>query len=139
LAGSVHNAARGRVPAIVIAGLSPVTDGAIAWALAKRIHYHYIQDMTRQHELVASIHEVVLRSARARNRESGGWPAPFKIATAPPEGPIYIYRRPRNLGRAGRRKDRVSGVLACGWARRSGDTEIQEIYQAIDRYPNGRL
>src|SRR5712671_6637469 len=27
LGGSVHNAARGRVPAIVIAGLSPVTDG----------------------------------------------------------------------------------------------------------------
>src|SRR3954470_1543286 len=52
LGGSVHNAARGRVPAIVLAGLSPVTDGGKQ--LGTRNEFiHYIQDMSRQADIVA--------------------------------------------------------------------------------------
>jgi len=51
LSGSVHNAARGRVPAIIIAGLSPVTDGG-ARTGTRNEFIHYIQDTPRQHEIV---------------------------------------------------------------------------------------
>ncbi len=52
LGGSVHNAARGRVPAIVIAGLSPVTDGGDRIGTRNEF-IHHIQDMPRQHEIVS--------------------------------------------------------------------------------------
>src|SRR5215467_6490679 len=52
LGGSVHNAARGRVPAIVIAGLSPVTDGGTRIG-SRNEFIHDIQDMSRQHDIVA--------------------------------------------------------------------------------------
>jgi len=47
---SIHNAARGRVPAIIVAGLSPVsTSGERTGARTEFIHY--TQDTTRQHEI----------------------------------------------------------------------------------------
>jgi len=52
LGGSVHNAARGRIPAIIIAGLSPVTDGGDRVGTRNEF-IHHIQDMSRQHEIVA--------------------------------------------------------------------------------------
>ena len=52
LGGSVHNAARGRVPAIIVAGLSPVT--ANPERVGSRNEFiHYIQDTPRQQEIVA--------------------------------------------------------------------------------------
>src|SRR5215510_9268126 len=51
LGGSVHNAARGRVPAIIVAGLSPVTDGGSRVG-SRNEFIHYIQDAPRQQEIV---------------------------------------------------------------------------------------
>src|SRR5215467_4394352 len=52
LGGSVHNAARGRVPAIVVAGLSPLTINRERVG-ARNEFIHYIQDTPRQQEIVA--------------------------------------------------------------------------------------
>src|SRR5262252_10683442 len=51
LGGSVHNAARGRVPAIIIAGLSPLTENRERVG-ARNEFIHYLQDTPRQHEIV---------------------------------------------------------------------------------------
>lgn len=88
LGGSVHNACRGRIPAIIIAGLSPLTDRNER--IGERNEFiHYIQDTPRQHEIVGqymkwcyelrapeTIDAVLLR----------GW----QMATTQPEGPVYI-------------------------------------------------
>jgi acetolactate synthase-1/2/3 large subunit len=88
LGGSIHNAARGRVPAIIVAGLSPLTTNPERTG-ARNEFIHYIQDTPRQHEIVAQymkwsyelrasemIDAVVLRAVQ--------------IATTVPEGPVYI-------------------------------------------------
>lgn len=88
LGGSVHNAARGRVPAIIVAGLSPVTTNTSRTG-ARNEFIHYIQDVPHQHEIVAQymkwsyevrapemVDEVVLRA--------------MQIATTMPEGPVYV-------------------------------------------------
>jgi acetolactate synthase-1/2/3 large subunit len=88
LGASVHNAARGRVPAIIIAGLSPVsTDSSRIGSRTEFIHY--TQDTSRQHEIVGQymkwsyelrasemVDAVLLRGAQ--------------LATTMPEGPVYI-------------------------------------------------
>ncbi|NUZ07942.1 thiamine pyrophosphate-requiring protein [Piscinibacter koreensis] len=85
---SIHNAARGRVPAIVVAGLSPVsTSGERTGARTEFIHY--TQDSTRQHEIggqymkwsyevraAEMIDQVLLRG--------------LQIATSVPAGPVYL-------------------------------------------------
>lgn len=85
---SIHNAARGRVPAIIVAGLSPLTvSGARTGARTEYIHY--TQDSTRQHEIggqymkwsyevraAEMIDQVLLRGAQ--------------IAATAPEGPVYL-------------------------------------------------
>jgi len=88
LGGSIHNAARGRIPAIIVAGLCPVTDsgGRIG---SRNEFIHYIQDAPRQQEIVSQyvkwsyevrsadmIEKILLRG--------------FQIATTPPDGPVYI-------------------------------------------------
>src|SRR5215213_2646227 len=52
LGGSVHNAARGRVPAIIVAGLSPLTANSERTG-SRNEFIHYIQDTPRQQEIVA--------------------------------------------------------------------------------------
>ncbi|MEJ7932418.1 thiamine pyrophosphate-requiring protein [Ramlibacter sp. AN1015] len=88
LGSSIHNAARGRVPAIIVAGLSPVSvSGERAGARTEFIHY--TQDSTRQHEIVAQymkwfyevrapemVDQVLLRGAQ--------------IAHGAPQGPVYL-------------------------------------------------
>lgn len=85
---SIHNAARGRVPAIIVAGLSPVsTSGERTGARTEYIHY--TQDSTRQHEIggqymkwsyevraAEMIDQVLLRGVQ--------------IAATVPEGPVYL-------------------------------------------------
>lgn len=85
---SIHNAARGRVPAIVVAGLSPVSvSGERTGARSEFIHY--TQDAPRQHEIGGQfmkwsyelrapemVDQVLLRGAQ--------------IACTSPEGPVYI-------------------------------------------------
>ena len=48
---SIHNAARGRVPAIIIAGLSPVSTSGERTG-SRNEFIHYTQDTPRQHEIV---------------------------------------------------------------------------------------
>jgi len=88
LGGSVHNAARGRVPAIILAGLSPVTDGGDRVGTRNEF-IHYIQDMTRQHELVAPYMKWCYE---LRQPETVGpiMARAVQIATSSPEGPVYI-------------------------------------------------
>ena len=85
---SIHNAARGRVPAIIVAGLSPVsTSGERIGARSEFIHY--TQDTTRQHEIggqymkwsyevraAEMIDQVLLRG--------------IQLACTAPEGPVYL-------------------------------------------------
>ena len=86
LGASVHNAARGRIPAIVVAGLSPVScDPSV---LGHRNEYiHYTQDTSRQSDIVApymkwmyepapDMVEPVVRRA-------------LQIASSQPRGPVY--------------------------------------------------
>ncbi len=88
LGGSVHNAARGRVPVIIVAGLPPVSDKGERTG-SRNEFIHYIQDTPRQQEIVAQymkwcyelrapemVDAVALRAAQ--------------IATTMPEGPVYI-------------------------------------------------
>jgi acetolactate synthase-1/2/3 large subunit len=85
---SIHNAARSRVPAIIVAGLSPVsTSGERIGSRTEFIHY--TQDSTRQHEIGGQymkwsyevrapemIDQVLLRG--------------IQLATTVPEGPVYL-------------------------------------------------
>jgi acetolactate synthase I/II/III large subunit len=85
---SIHNAARGRVPAIVVAGLSPIsTSGERTGARSEFIHY--TQDSTRQHEICGQymkwsyelrapemVDQVLLRG--------------IQLATTAPQGPVYL-------------------------------------------------
>lgn len=85
---SIHNAARGRVPAIIVAGLSPVTvSGERVGARTEFIHY--TQDSTRQHEIggqymkwsyevraAEMVDQVLLRAVQ--------------LATTTPQGPVYL-------------------------------------------------
>ena len=88
LGGSVHNAARARVPAIIVAGLSPLTEHGDR--VGRRNEFiHYIQDTPRQAEIVAQymkwcyelrapemIDEVLLRA--------------MQISITVPQGPVYL-------------------------------------------------
>jgi acetolactate synthase-1/2/3 large subunit len=88
LGGSVHNAARGRIPAIIVAGLSPVT--ANPDRVGSRNEFiHYIQDTPRQQEIVA---QYMKWSYELRAPEMVDQIAlrAVQIATTMPEGPIYI-------------------------------------------------
>jgi acetolactate synthase-1/2/3 large subunit len=88
LGGSIHNAARGRVPAIIVAGLSPTTESS-ARVGSRNEFIHYIQDAPRQHEIVSqymkwcyelrapeTVDKVLLRG--------------MQIARGAPQGPVYI-------------------------------------------------
>jgi acetolactate synthase-1/2/3 large subunit len=85
---SIHNAARARVPALIVAGLSPVTvDGERKGSRTEFIHY--TQDSTRQHEIGGQymkwsyelragemVDQVLLRA--------------LQLAQAEPQGPVYV-------------------------------------------------
>ncbi|VWX58257.1 Acetohydroxy-acid synthase small subunit [Burkholderiales bacterium 8X] len=85
---SIHNAARGRVPAIIVAGLSPVSTRGDR--IGSRTEFiHYTQDTSRQHEIGGAymkwsyeirapemIDQVLRRAAQ--------------LAHAVPEGPVYL-------------------------------------------------
>ena len=88
LGGSIHNAARGRVPAIILAGLSPVTEGSDRKGTRNEF-IHYIQDTPRQHEIVAQYMKWAYE-LRASEAVEGVVLRGLQIATTPPEGPVYI-------------------------------------------------
>lgn len=88
LGGSVHNACRGRIPAIVIAGLSPLTDRGER--VGERNEFiHYIQDTPRQHEIVGQYMKWTYELRAPETVDAvllRGW----QLATSSPEGPVYI-------------------------------------------------
>src|SRR5262245_48271668 len=129
LGGSVHNAARGRVPAIVIAGLSPVTDGGDRVGTRNEF-IHYIQDMTRQHELVAPYMKWCYEM-RAPETVTPVMARAIQIATTPPEGPIYITgAREVWEGDAGDKLEKLEHWPASGLGVLS-EREISDLYKAI--------
>ncbi len=88
LGGSVHNAARGRVPAIIVAGLSPLTENPERVG-ARNEFIHYIQDTPRQHEIVGQYMKWSYE-LRAPEMVDAVALRAVQIATTAPEGPVYI-------------------------------------------------
>jgi len=85
---SIHNAARGRVPAIIVAGLSPVsTRGDRVGARTEYIHY--VQDTTRQHEIGGQYMKWSYE-LRAAEMIDAVLVRALQIATTAPQGPVYI-------------------------------------------------
>nr|WP_015585972.1 thiamine pyrophosphate-requiring protein [Comamonas sp. 7D-2]AGJ70620.1 hypothetical protein [Comamonas sp. 7D-2] len=88
LGASVHNAARGRIPAIVVAGLSPVScDPSV---LGHRNEYiHYTQDTTRQSDIVAPYMKWMyeLRAPEMVEQVVG---RALQISCTHPRGPVYL-------------------------------------------------
>jgi len=85
---SIHNAARGRVPAIVVAGLSPIsTSGERTGARTEFIHY--TQDTSRQHEIGGQYMKWSYE-VRAPEMVDQVLRRAVQIAGAVPEGPVYL-------------------------------------------------
>jgi acetolactate synthase-1/2/3 large subunit len=85
---SIHNAARGRVPAMIVAGLSPVsTSGTRVGARTESIHY--TQDTARQHEIGGQYMKWSYE-LRAAEMVEAVLLRGLQIATTAPQGPVYI-------------------------------------------------
>lgn len=85
---SIHNAARGRVPAIIVAGLSPVsTRGDRVGARTEYIHY--AQDTTRQQEIGGQYMKWSYE-LRAAEMVDAVLLRAYQIAATEPQGPVYI-------------------------------------------------
>ncbi len=129
LGGSIHNAARGRVPAIVIAGLSPVTENAGVVG-GRNEFIHDLQDAPRQGAIVDQYMKWTYE-VRAPESIDGVMLRAFQLATSEPQGPIYlsgareVWEKPAG----------ISGEVAADWpaARLAGLPEdgIDEIADAI--------
>jgi len=85
---SIHNAARGRVPAIIVAGLSPVS--VSGERVGSRTEFiHYTQDSTRQHEIGGQYMKWSYE-LRAAEMVDQVLMRGIQIATTAPEGPVYL-------------------------------------------------
>lgn len=88
LGASVHNAARGRIPAIIVAGLSPVSTNPAV--LGHRNEYiHYTQDTTRQSDIVAPYMKWMYE-LRAPDMTEAVVRRAVQIASTAPQGPVYL-------------------------------------------------
>jgi acetolactate synthase-1/2/3 large subunit len=85
---SIHNAARGRVPAIVIAGLSPLTTSGERTG-ARTEYIHYTQDTSRQHEIVGQYMKWSYE-LRAAEMVDSVLLRGLQVAMTEPAGPVYI-------------------------------------------------
>lgn len=126
---SVHNAARARIPAIIVAGLSPTS--VSAHQVGSRTEFiHYTQDSPRQHEIVSQymkwcyearspemMEEVLLRG--------------YQIASSLPQGPVYITGT-RELweGRAKQATTNLKAWQPAGLASLGGE-EIELLVKAL--------
>ncbi len=85
---SIHNAARGRVPAIIVAGLSPVSvSGERTGARTEFIHY--TQDTSRQHEIGGQYMKWSYE-VRAAEMIDQVLMRGMQLACTVPEGPVYL-------------------------------------------------
>lgn len=88
LGASVHNAARGRIPAIIVAGLSPVsTDPRVPGH--RNEYIHYTQDTTRQSDIVAPYMKWMYE-LRAPGMTEAVVRRAVQIASTVPQGPVYL-------------------------------------------------
>jgi len=88
LGASVHNAARGRIPAIVVAGLSPVsTDPSVTGH--RNEYIHYTQDTPGQSDIVAPYMKWMYE-LRAPEMTEAVVRRAMQIATSSPPGPVYL-------------------------------------------------
>jgi acetolactate synthase I/II/III large subunit len=88
LAGAVHNAAKGRVPVLIIAGMSPATQEGEARG-SRNEFIHWIQDVFDQRGIVRGY-------MRYDNEIRVGANAPqivhraLQVASSDPKGPVYL-------------------------------------------------
>ncbi|MGC1460177.1 MAG: thiamine pyrophosphate-requiring protein [Steroidobacteraceae bacterium] len=88
LAGAVHNAAKGRVPVLIMAGMSPATQEGEARG-SRNEFIHWIQDVFDQRGLVRGY-------MRYDNEIRVGANAPqivhraLQVASSDPKGPVYL-------------------------------------------------
>lgn len=88
LGASVHNAARGRIPAIVVAGLSPVsTDPGVPGH--RNEYIHYTQDTVRQSDIVAPYMKWTYE-LRAPEMTECVVRRAMQLAITAPQGPVYL-------------------------------------------------
>lgn len=88
LAGAVHNAARGRIPAIIYAGLSPATqDGTVKGSRNEFIHW--LQDIHDQRGLVSEYMRYT-NEIRSPTHVRQVVHRALQFATSDPQGPTYI-------------------------------------------------
>ena len=85
---SIHNAARSRVPAIIVAGLSPTTTSGDRTG-ARTEYIHYTQDTTRQHEIVGQYMKWSYE-LRAAEMVDAVLQRGVQIASCEPQGPVYL-------------------------------------------------
>ena len=88
LGGAVHNAARGRVPVLILAGLSPMTgDGELPGSRNEFIHW--LQDTADQRGLVRGYVKYDNEIRTGRNAKQIVHRA-LQIARSEPAGPVYL-------------------------------------------------
>jgi acetolactate synthase I/II/III large subunit len=88
LGGAVHNAARGRVPVLILAGLSPVTaDGELPGSRNEFIHW--LQDTADQAGIVRGYAKYAHEVRTGRNAKQLVHRA-LQIARSEPAGPAYL-------------------------------------------------
>ena len=88
LGGAVHNAARGRVPVLIMAGLSPMTqEGELPGSRNEFIHW--IQDVADQRGIVRGYVKYDNEIRTGRNAKQIVHRA-LQIARSEPTGPVYL-------------------------------------------------
>ncbi|SOE98740.1 Acetolactate synthase large subunit [Burkholderia sp. OK233] len=129
LGGSVHNIARGRVPVVIVAGLSPLGEGRDS-AASRTEYIHYIQDTSRQHEIVAQYMKWSYE-VRAADMTRATLLRAWQIAESSPQGPTYITGA-RELWDAADTSAEPNAA-ACGAASLGGlpDAALHELHEAL--------
>jgi acetolactate synthase I/II/III large subunit len=88
LGGAIHNASRGRVPVLIFAGLSPVTqDGELPGTRSE--HIHWLQDTADQRGLLRGYAKYDHEIRTGRNVKQLVHRA-MQIARSEPAGPVYL-------------------------------------------------
>src|SRR5262249_18768426 len=88
LAGAVHNAARGRVPVFIFAGLSPFTqEGELKGSRNEFIHW--LQDVPDQRGIVRQYVKYETELRTAKNGKQIVFRA-LQFAHSDPRGPVYV-------------------------------------------------
>jgi acetolactate synthase-1/2/3 large subunit len=88
LGGAVHNAARGRVPVLILAGLSPMTGGGELPG-SRNEFIHWIQDAADQRGIVRGYVKYENEIRTGRNAKQIVHRA-LQIARSEPAGPVYL-------------------------------------------------